>query len=128
MAVTARLKSSQLQLIYVGTTNLTDLVRGCEMTWSPNVIDATVVKDAYTYEEPGIVKKDLVITKAINSSGAFSAMLGTEVGFTHDIHGVITYGRGYVFDYRGGITVDGLQEEAMRIGVNQAGTTVTSSQ
>jgi hypothetical protein len=118
MAVTARLKSSQLTAIYIGTDLISDVLRGCEMTNSPNVIDATCVKDDYTYEIPGIRKYDLVITAAIESTGAFSALLGTEVNFTHDIHGHSVGGRGYVFDYRGGITVDGLQEEAMRISVN----------
>ena len=121
MAVkTARLRSEDMTVMEI-SGDYSTLVRSARMTKSPAVIDSTAIKDEYRFNQPGIKDADFIITKLIESTGVFHALVDARnsLQFSTDIAGESFAGWGHVFDYEAGVEVDGVQVEAMRLSVNQ---------
>ena len=121
MAVkTARLRSEDMTDMVIDDTEFALLVRSARITKSPAVIDSTAIEDEYRFNQPGIKDSDFIITKLIESTGAFHTLVDAraQVNFSTDIAGETFTGWGHLFDYEAGVEVDGVQVEALRLSVN----------
>lgn len=121
MAFLNRLKTANMTLCTVSSA-MVDKLRGIEHTESPTRIDATCIKDTYRGELPGITAKQYSLTQAIETTGAYRALVGTNVAYTIDLAGTEEIGSGYLFDLGESGPLDGLQEERIVLSVH----TVTS--
>lgn len=119
MGVQARLVAADLTICTIGSGAIIDKLKSLERRAAPNTIDVGAIKDTYVAEHPGRKKLDITFRAAVETTGVFRSLIGTQVTYTHDLAGTSEVGTGFLFDHdetSGG--VDGAQEEGGRIAVH----------
>ncbi|HUW34651.1 MAG TPA: hypothetical protein VM223_23835 [Planctomycetota bacterium] len=118
MAATDRLGASDITLATAGSS-VVDKMRALDNSVDPARVDHTCIGDTYATEKPGTKKKEISLEAAIETTGVWRALVGTNVTFSHDLAGTSETGTGYLFGLRessGGI--NGAQTEVAVISVH----------